>query len=185
MSIKNSYRSRNWIITLIALTVALLISFTYFYSDEQYIENLDSDSYREETIKEVFTGFLTEGTSKDFQLTVNSPADKIAIALEWEDEPDMNFHTNEPDTFTISVNVGQFYYEETHQNPSGTAGKITISEIVKLPILGVINATVTLDDAGDQIGPRGINGSPFNVEDNSNSFTLTLLCMPPMKPTDV
>ena len=126
--------------------------------------------------------FSTDGTAQEGE-TVDIPlplADTavtwVTVNLTWADEPDSARHTNQPDSFTISLlppNGDPF--SNSGANPQGQPGAISVEYRLadgEKPMVGDWNVTITMDTAGDQramfsilgLRDQADSGNAWNVE---------------------
>jgi hypothetical protein len=144
----------------------------------------DSVSYEEQQLGDVKiysisrTGQIQEYTEKSMSLDLEEETYCATITLIWIDEADNRFSTNEPDTFTLTVDCGLDIASKTDSNPYGQMGMLDLyfdSSEDEL-FIDYLDITISLDQAGDVSGPIGFGLSPLNEEDTSNDYTLKIEC---------
>jgi len=178
---------------IIIFSISIVGSLIFGENIERYSELLEIPfdlSNMEQRVSEpiVFTDRADEGNPSTFQPLVDEAnVMTISFALSWSDEANAdNRHTNEPDSFTISVESpdGSYSEEKTESNEQGSEGNIKLSITLfdeakppkSLPFLngtGDWNIIISVV-AGDQepFGP-----SPFgrrSYPDSGNDFTLEI-----------
>lgn len=123
-------------------------------------------------------GILNEGESVDIDIHIHSNIIVFEVFLYWVDEPDQGYRDNEPDMFTLQVDLNGESRSETDQNPQGGQGEIGLSwhyDENESYYVDTALITITLEIAGDQEGPIGLPRSPLTIEDNSNEFQLDVM----------
>lgn len=139
----------------------------------------DEDCYDFEVVdaQERFSGSLREGDSEEFQVLLDAPIIYYCAELIWEDEPDEKYRYNNPDQFTLDTTVGELSDEISERNPHGEMCVIRViwEFNIEKPLECDSAATkITLDNAGDQTGPLGLNMGPFKIDDFSNDYELVV-----------
>ena len=133
------------------------------------------------------SGFSQEGTGSEANLDIPYTNVRIVnLTLRWDDEDDADVrHSNEPDTFTISVESpdGTFSDEASGSNAQGQEGAIEISIVLigetdpplKNPYTdGTGNWHVTISvNAGNQVFWRP-SARDQDLPDNGNDFSLDI-----------
>ncbi len=124
---------------------------------------------------ETNTGNLNEQESTTLNYSTGGYNIRATFILTWTDEPDNGVPTyeNEGDTFTLEViGPGNNRDSDTATNEHDQEGRIELTFEIgeKESIPGGWNATVTLDEAGDQSAFGGGTGVVFI--DDSNDYTL-------------
>jgi hypothetical protein len=120
-------------------------------------------------------GMLTEGNSIEVDIPIDADLLEFEAFLYWTDEPDQGRRNNEPDVFTLQVDLNGESGSDTNQNPHGGEGQIGLSwnydenESYYVDRALII---ITLETAGDQEGPIGLPFSPYTIADNSNVYYL-------------
>jgi hypothetical protein len=89
----------------------------------------------------------------------------------------MGFRNNEPDRFTLDVEFGSYSESFTDENPPdgpGLIGKEWFFDYEEFADGISIELSVTLEYAGDQMGPVGLPRSPATVDDDSNEYSISI-----------
>jgi len=123
---------------------------------------------------------VDESRSEIVQVTEFNLVSAINVTLRWVDEPDMTrfgrTYTNQPETFSLSINGPNVSVEETASNEVHQEGVITLTvelgedQIVSLSVGDSFEITVTLVDSGIYSPRVGVIG----YNDNINDFTATI-----------
>ena len=142
-------------------------------------------------------GSASEAETVDQELTIEQPkVVAVTFRLLWTDEPDGARHTNQPDSFSLSVTAPTGETEAgSGDNPPGGEGSIevTFSRDLDAPKVKPEqwdgrgwNVSITLDAAGDQEPSLGPSIFGFRTQpDNGNAYELlveyTYMGPPPEK----
>lgn len=135
------------------------------------VEYLPYQSHRSEN------GILSEGQNEFIEVNIHSNIIELEVNLYWVDEPDQGRRNNEPDVFTLQVDLNGESWSDTNQNPHGGEGEIGLSWYYEKEDLYYVDTAmimITLETAGDQTGPIGLPISPYTIEDNSNEYFLEI-----------
>ncbi len=125
-------------------------------------------------------GILNEGESVDIDIPILAVIVLLEVTLIWMDEPDQGRRNNEPDVFTLQVDLNGESRSDTNQNPQGGQGEIVLNWYYyeeESYYVDTALITITLETAGDQEGPIGLPFSPITIPDNSNEFYLDIYCV--------
>jgi hypothetical protein len=123
------------------------------------------------------TNSISEGETSDHSFFDSNAIESLSVSLFWEDEPDMGFRNNEPDRFTLDVEFGSYSESFTDENPPdgpGLIGKEWFFDYEEFADGISIELSVTLEYAGDQMGPVGLPRSPATVDDDSNEYSISI-----------
>jgi hypothetical protein len=124
-----------------------------------------------------FSDSVNEGDSKNYENEFNMHLMILHAELTWADEPYEQGRINQPDCFTIDVLYGNKTESGTEENPYNGNGNVVIDISLsedEAVFVETVQIILTLDYAGDQTGPMGLENSPTTVEDSSNDFSLVI-----------
>jgi len=120
------------------------------------------------------SGSLQEGGSTDEAINIDKEQlVSVSVVLTWQDDPDFsNRHTNQPDSFTLSLIPPNGAGEEKSSDTGSISIDVSIDEnMTAEDFIGEWIIGITLDNAGDHtpiFGPLGLRDQP----DNGNSYNL-------------
>jgi len=172
---------------LAVFIVALILGSSYgagtYYVFYRPMREAFEDSNRNEVSEGISDGSggftssesLMEGEEYPISESIHEDVTEITILLIWTDEADNGFRTNEPDGFRLDGDIGIEPKTQSQENPRGGQGEIVMVWSLDEPLYILsVDILVTLEYAGDQVGPLGIGASPVTIEDNSNTFDLSV-----------
>jgi hypothetical protein len=121
------------------------------------------------------TGLLGEGESEEIQVPLFIPITLVEVTLTWFDEDDDFPRENQPDYFSLEVTCAHTNTMDQASNQQGGQGMIFVDiEDVDAEVDNYAYISITLVSAGDQTGPRGSPFGPWVVQDNENTWELTV-----------
>ena len=121
-----------------------------------------------------YPGTLQEGGSTDEPINIDKEQIvSVSVTLTWQDDPNFsNRHTNQPDSFTLSLIPPNGAGEEKSSDTGSISIDVSIDEnMTAEDYIGEWIIGITLDNAGDHtpiFGPLGLRDQP----DNGNSYEL-------------
>ncbi|MCK5561722.1 MAG: hypothetical protein KAJ51_14060 [Thermoplasmata archaeon] len=165
------------VVVTIILGVALGASYYVPNESDSSSSRFPEDMYDESPHSYGYTEFgeIFERETKQLELDLFCEVFSFRVDFYWTDEPDAPMRDNEPDRFTLEVNLGALSDSDSQENSQGDMGHIYIEwefDVEDPRFIDYAEIVITLDDAGDQTGPGGIAQSPLTIEDNSNEFQL-------------
>ncbi len=124
------------------------------------------------------TGFTSDGQSSTEPVDLNgSSPTAVTAVLTWTDEPDLARHTNLPDSFKVTVSMGNQTASGEGANGHGTPGEITVelklAEALAKADASAVTVVVTCVNAGVQQGvPAGLGLR--DKPDSGNAWSLSV-----------
>jgi hypothetical protein len=177
-----NFYSRPMRALLVILVIAILLSATeggaFYIRFYRHFNPPDPVVFEEDNepvhiyFEETWT--LTEGESKVYEYPIDGNVQYIYVTLTWTDEPDELQRTNEPDCFSLSTYCSGIDNSDSTCNDNNGNGEIFLPLTADGGFWGTADISITLDQAGDQMGPSGLPFGPMVVQDNENMYTMNV-----------